>query len=237
MTFFPLRRMQAPDMRAFRSLYLCKTLKTLSAHNSNPIITYYTTPNLPRFPKKFHSTPYRRFPPSTAADETTAFGWSVFPNSQPPVDSPSRQTPTVEAVYDPISGHIVTNRHYNGSKEVDPGVEKAETAPPVEVGSRVYGDVIGSSSVRSSIKKKGKSRSVHVCESCGYSDGQWWGTCKQCGEVGTMKRFTTESADRRVSGVQVSENAVRSWLPKDAAPVRLTDVYDRVDDLNWRIPL
>lgn len=107
----------------------------------------------------------------------------------------------------------------------------------MEVGSRVYGDVIGSSSARSSIKKKGKSRSVHVCSNCGYSDGQWWGTCKQCGEVGTMKRFTTESADQKVTGMQVSENAVRSWLPRESIPIKLTDVYGRIDDSNWRIPL
>ncbi|KAK4395183.1 DNA repair protein RadA [Sesamum angolense] len=119
-------------------------------------------------------------------------------------------------------------------------LKKAENPPNVEVGTRVYGDIIGSSSVSSSIRKKGKSRIVYVCESCGYSDGQWWGTCKQCEETGTMKQFTTESANRKVSGIQVSENVVRSWLPKVAGgptPIKLTDVYGQIDESNWRIPL
>ncbi|KAL9156921.1 hypothetical protein ABFS82_09G111800 [Erythranthe guttata] len=224
--------MQVSDMRAFRSIHLCKTLQTISTGNPNPIITCCRSRNNPLFTKKSH----RRFLSTATADESsTASSWSAFPNSQPPADSASPKTPTVQTIYDPTTGRVVTKREYNVSKEV----EKSESTPPaVDVGSRVYGDVIGSSSARSSsMKKKGKSRSVHVCESCGYSDGQWWGTCKQCGEVGTMKRFTTESVDRKVSGMQVSENAVRSWLPKDTAPVKLTDVYGRIDDSNWRIPL
>lgn len=55
-----------------------------------------------------------------------------------------------------------------------------------------------------------------------------------------MKRFSTETADRKVSGIQVSENVMRSWLPKEASgptPIKLTDVYGQIDESNWRIPL
>ncbi|KAK6125122.1 hypothetical protein DH2020_041135 [Rehmannia glutinosa] len=168
--------------------------------------------------------------------KSTASSWSAFP-SPPPVESPSRQTPTVETVYDPTSGRVVTKRESNGGKELDRGVEKGEDISSVEVTSRVYRDVKGSSSVSSSIRRKGKSRSVFVCESCGYSDGQWWGTCRECGEIGTMKRCTTESADEKVNGTQVSENVVRSWLPKEATPVRLSEVSSRIDESNWRLSL
>ncbi|KAL0319323.1 UNVERIFIED_CONTAM: DNA repair protein RadA [Sesamum angustifolium] len=232
--------MQTTDMRAFRSLHLCKNLRTLSSLYPNPIITCNKSRNYPQFPKKFHSTRHRRFPSSTSADESAASSWSVFPHSPPPVDSPSQQNATVQTVYDPPTGRLLTKREYNGGEESGPGVEKAENPPNVEVGTRVYGDIIGSSSVSSSIRKKGKSRIVYVCESCGYSDGQWWGTCKQCEETGTMKQFTTESANRKVSGIQVSENMVRSWLPKVAGgptPIKLTDVYGQIDESNWRIPL
>ncbi|KAK6125147.1 hypothetical protein DH2020_041113 [Rehmannia glutinosa] len=66
---------------------------------------------------------------------------------------------------------------------------------------------------------------------------KWWGTCRECGEIGTMKRCTTESADEKVNGTQVSENVVRSWLPKEATPVRLSEVSSRIDESNWRISL
>ncbi|XP_057773243.1 uncharacterized protein LOC130992573 [Salvia miltiorrhiza] len=231
--------MQALDMLTLQSLLLRRTLRFLSIQNPNPTITCCKSPNYPRFPKKFHSTPQRHFPSTAAADEPTTYGWSALHNPPPPpIDSISQQTPAVQTVYDPATGRLVTKRERYGAKEPESGGAKADIKPIAEVGSRVYGDVIGSSSARSSsIKKKGKSRSVHVCSNCGYSDGQWWGTCKQCGEVGTMKRFTTESAGQKVTGMRASENAVRSWVPRDAAPVKLTDVYGRVDNSNWRIPL
>ncbi|KAG6395762.1 hypothetical protein SASPL_141886 [Salvia splendens] len=227
-------------MLSLRSLHLHRTLRFLSFQNPNPIITCCIPPNSPQSPQKFHSTPQCHFPSTTAAaDEPTTYGWSALHSPPPPpASSTPQQTPAVQTVYDPATGRLVTKRDRHGAKEPESGGAKAEIKPIAEVGSRAYGDVIGSSSVRSSgIKKKKKSRSVHVCSSCGHSDGQWWGTCKQCGEVGTMKRFTTESAGQKVTGVRVSDNAVRSWVPREAAPVKLTDVYSRVDNSNWRIPL
>lgn len=226
-------------MRAIRSLYVCKTLRLISDQNRNLIITCCRYRDYPQLPKKIHSTPQPRFPSSTAANESTAPTWSAFPISTPtptPVESPSRETPAVQAAYDPTTGGVVIKREHNGSKELDSGTAKTENISSTEMGNKVYADVIGSSSVRSSTKK-GKTRSVHVCSNCGYSDGQWWGTCKQCGEVGTMKLFTTENAEQKTRGMQVSENAVRSWFQKETAPIKLTDVYSRVSDTKWRISL
>ncbi|KAF8388892.1 hypothetical protein HHK36_025573 [Tetracentron sinense] len=90
-------------------------------------------------------------------------------------------------------------------------------------------------------KNKGKSKTCWVCSSCGNSSGQWWGTCHSCRLVGTMKEFSqSENIDSKVRGFDVSENAVRSWLPQQAAelrPQRLTDVNKGINQLKWRIPL
>lgn len=96
--------------------------------------------------------------------------------------------------------------------------------------------------------KKGKSRAVWVCEVCGNEDGQWWGTCRACDKVGTMKRFSVEEGGgggggngSKVSGFEVSENAVRAWLPQKRAgevqPLKLKDVSRGLSGVDWRIPL
>ncbi|KAL6554300.1 hypothetical protein OROMI_019973 [Orobanche minor] len=234
---------QASDMRAFRSPHFHKILRTLSnqSSNPNPVITCCKCRNYPGLSKNFHSTPHSRFPASTAANETTASSWSAFPSlATADADPSSRETPAVETVYDPTTGCVVTKRESHGAgKELDPGIRKDEDTSSVEVTSRVYRDAIRSSTVSSSVRKKAKSRSVYVCESCGYSDGQWWGTCRECEETGTMKRYTTESADeKKMSETQTSVNIEKkSWLPKEATPIRLSDVCNRIDESNWRIPL
>lgn len=48
-------------------------------------------------------------------------------------------------------------------------------------------------------KKKGKVKTSWVCESCGHSEGQWWGSCRACNKVGTMRRFS-EGSSEFVSG-------------------------------------
>ncbi|KAK4590844.1 hypothetical protein RGQ29_021152 [Quercus rubra] len=81
-------------------------------------------------------------------------------------------------------------------------------------------------------KKKGKARFSWVCADCGHSDGQWWGTCRQCNAVGTLKRFSEGGS------AEVSEG--KTWLsPKagESRPMRLTDVNRGINQLNWRIPL
>ncbi|EEF29471.1 hypothetical protein RCOM_1318350 [Ricinus communis] len=92
-------------------------------------------------------------------------------------------------------------------------------------------------------RKKGKSKVIYVCESCGNEDGQWWGICRSCGKAGTMKQFSDRddrSGNSKVSGAEVTENMVRSWLPQkvsETQPLRLKDVNQRMNHLSWRIPL
>ncbi|XP_050285948.1 uncharacterized protein LOC126725329 [Quercus robur] len=81
-------------------------------------------------------------------------------------------------------------------------------------------------------KKKGKARFSWVCADCGHSDGQWWGTCRECNAVGTLKRFSEGGS------AEVSEG--KTWLSHKAGgsrPMRLTDVNRGINQLNWRIPL
>lgn len=92
-------------------------------------------------------------------------------------------------------------------------------------------------------RKKGKSKVCWVCSDCGYSDGQWWGACRECNKVGTMKQFSAGESGNggsRVSGFEVTDNVVRSWLPQqptEVQPLRLTDVNRGINQMNWRIPL
>ncbi|GAB4850357.1 hypothetical protein Ancab_029659 [Ancistrocladus abbreviatus] len=90
-------------------------------------------------------------------------------------------------------------------------------------------------------KKKGKSKVQWVCSNCGNSHGQWWGSCTACHQVGTVKQFSaSEDVESGVNGFEISENAMRSWLPEQAMhsrPVRLKDVICGMNQLEWRIPL
>ncbi|WCJ39694.1 DNA repair protein RadA [Euphorbia peplus] len=91
-------------------------------------------------------------------------------------------------------------------------------------------------------RKKVKSKIVYVCNSCGYTDGQWWGYCRECKTAGAMKQFSERDTGNgsNVSGSQISENMVRSWLPSkagDAQPVRLIDVNKSMNQLAWRFSL
>ncbi|XP_021902895.1 uncharacterized protein LOC110818357 isoform X2 [Carica papaya] len=92
-------------------------------------------------------------------------------------------------------------------------------------------------------KKKVKEKVSWVCTECGHSEGQWWGSCRECNSVGTVKQFTeaSESGDNgKGRGLEFSANAVRSWLPQqatDVQPRRLTDINRGLNQLEWRIPL
>lgn len=61
--------------------------------------------------------------------------------------------------------------------------------------------------------------------------------------MGTMKQFSAGESGNggsRVSGFEVSDNVVRSWLPQqptEVQPLRLTDVNRGINQMNWRIPL
>nr|GFD29124.1 ATP-dependent peptidase [Tanacetum cinerariifolium] len=81
------------------------------------------------------------------------------------------------------------------------------------------------------------------CSDCGWSDGQWWGICKECGSSATMREFKEVVVDDggKTSGFQVSEKIMQGWFGKGGAgenvPLRLTDVNKGVNHLNWRFPL
>lgn len=90
-------------------------------------------------------------------------------------------------------------------------------------GSLGFGDIMGN-------KKKGKGNSVSwVCADCGHTEGQWWGMCRSCESVGTMKRFSEgDSGNGRV---------VEPQKPEQVQPKRLRDVNKEIGQLNRRIPL
>ncbi|KAG8643358.1 DNA repair protein RadA isoform X3 [Manihot esculenta] len=125
--------------------------------------------------------------------------------------------------YSNDNGDFLNERRYGGLKKAD---LLKEVGPGKIVGSR----------------KKGKTKITYVCENCGYEDGQWWGICRECRLAGTMKQFIERDVESgtKVTGMEVSENAVRSWLPQkvgEAHPLKLKDINQRMDQLNWRIPL
>lgn len=92
----------------------------------------------------------------------------------------------------------------------------------------------------------GKVKTHWVCYDCGYTAGQWWGTCPSCNMVGTMKEFHEAKASDAVdssklrSGLSVSEDAMRTWLPQRAdqlQPVKLSEVNSGFNEKGWRFPL
>ncbi|XP_010442516.1 PREDICTED: uncharacterized protein LOC104725547 [Camelina sativa] len=88
--------------------------------------------------------------------------------------------------------------------------------------------------------KKGKSKTVWVCESCGHSGGQWRGSCRACHKVGTMKRFSDGShLSSKATGSGLQEATGLSWLPDQAGvqPNRLTDVIRGITQQQWRFSL
>ncbi|KAG2331719.1 hypothetical protein Bca52824_002899 [Brassica carinata] len=88
-------------------------------------------------------------------------------------------------------------------------------------------------------KKKGKVKTSWVCESCGHSEGQWWGSCRACNKVGTMRRFSEGPESRASGGGGGSEGAGLAWLPEQgvAQPLKLSSVIDGITHQQWRISL
>ncbi|KAI5413872.1 hypothetical protein KIW84_058128 [Lathyrus oleraceus] len=92
----------------------------------------------------------------------------------------------------------------------------------------------------------GKVKTHWVCYDYGYTAGQWWGTCPSCNMVGTMKELHEAKASDAVdssklrSGLSVSEDAMRTWLPQRAdqlQPVKLSEVNSGFNEKGWRFPL
>lgn len=120
----------------------------------------------------------------------------------------------------------------NGVGEFERG-EGVRSVKNANAGTKLFGGIARS-------KKKGKVKTSWVCSNCGESFGQWWGECRSCNEMGTLKQFSETNDDGKVSGFEVSEKVVRSWMPLEAGevgPTRLTDVNRGINWTERRIPL
>ncbi|KAJ3709025.1 hypothetical protein LUZ61_012730 [Rhynchospora tenuis] len=88
--------------------------------------------------------------------------------------------------------------------------------------------------------KSGKAKILYGCDNCGIELSQWWGVCPKCG-VGTVVERGPDMSDVNPKrGAEVSEAAVRSWLPHkagSAVPKTLAEVNMGRDQTDWRIPL
>lgn len=159
-------------------------------------------------------------------DETKALGdpdrnpspdfWNPFADSLEIPESAEKSQ--ISTVSDPVQGSIVTKVDEGGLKPKEQ--EKVRVSP---IGKR----------------RNWKTRVSWVCESCGATTGQWWGSCPSCHLMGTVKQFS-ESEVSKARGAEVSEAAVRSWLlqkPGDLVPQSLKEVNKGRKNSEWRLPL
>lgn len=232
--------MQLSDMKSLRTIFYSRKYFLISCRsrlNPNSSLFHYAG----RFNRAQLST--------TAVDA---------PNADRPENENGRN---VWTIYDPVTSrlHIQRVKSSSDRNEPEPSIgietfggssrnangvedltgEKApESARKVGFGAGSIcrpnlGKVVG-------VKKK-KSKVSWVCSNCGHNEGQWWGTCRSCDMVGTMKQFSEgEDSGGGSRGFEVSENVVRAWLPKQATdvhPLRLTDVNRGINTLDWRLPL
>ncbi|CAK9202977.1 unnamed protein product [Sphagnum troendelagicum] len=161
---------------------------------------------------------------------------------------PCRQFNNNEAAFLSISEPLCTNKTQKMS---------IVTAAAASNGSRGLGGL--------GRKKSGSKSKVHwVCENCGESYSQWWGECKNCKEMNTLKQFTEHlstagkgggAAARAVEhlGAGSVMNVVqsksdgepnsqkaggRAWLANvGGGPQRLSDIAKGRSQLHWRLPL
>lgn len=129
------------------------------------------------------------------------------------------EKPQISTVYDPRRGNLVT--------EANEEVKKPKEQEKVRV------SMVGT-------RKTGRSRVSWVCENCGATTGQWWGSCPTCHLLGTVKQFSESSEVSKARGAEVSEAAVRSWFPqnvRDVVPQSLKEVNKARKQSEWRIPL
>ncbi|KAI8544526.1 hypothetical protein RHMOL_Rhmol08G0304100 [Rhododendron molle] len=247
--------MQVSDMRALKTLYSLH-LRNLASYRPPSLISCHNSPLNPRkflHRKTIHSTSHR----CNESGWTTSNAWDNSNNhagSRPEKTSPSG----VAAVYDPISGRLVTRRGGPQSVPEDREPESSSVGGDEDAyRERTYGNVIrreslgGGGSENQGLgsggrgvyvnRKKGKGKVAWVCSSCGHSEGQWWGACRACSSVGTIVKFVEGVYDEgKMSGFEVSENVVRTWFPNqgtETVPLRLTDVNRGVNQTEWRIPL
>ncbi|CAH9076850.1 unnamed protein product [Cuscuta europaea] len=232
---------QVAGMRSSRALYFQKHIFNLCSNSSllNPAQTSRTNSKSHVFYRNLWSTPRRMVSEESPAVSPDVNGWGAG----------SKENSGIETFYDATTGRLVTRRKRShdetSEKEAALTAESGSSSNFVgssqyvfESDSRVYGEVVGN---KGGLKRgKGKKiKPVWVCSDCGYTDGQWWGVCKECNSVNTLKRFS-QGADRPTGGFGISENVMRSWLPhqrEKSMPMKLSDVNKGMNQCNWRIPL
>ncbi|GAV75927.1 AAA_25 domain-containing protein/ChlI domain-containing protein [Cephalotus follicularis] len=206
-------------------IHQMKTLRSLYAHkNLFNIIS-------PKISRQIHSTITLRL--SSDAES----GSSINPDTN---DHRNQTRPRVWSNYDPATVGLTTKTTNNNSQYPQPDSSNVDGGISLESVNSTKGRNTGGTSR----KKGGKTKVSWVCGDCGNVEGQWWGKCPSCGEGGTMKQFSEGESGSggggKVSGFEFSENAVRPWLPQNAAevhPMRLTDVNRGINHEKWRIPL
>ncbi|XP_039161464.1 DNA repair protein RadA [Eucalyptus grandis] len=217
--------MQASEMRALRTL--CTHNHLLHPTSKPTSLAYFKPLQNPRLYRGIHSTNRRLL----SRDPGLA------PLSSGSESEASDAAPGVGNVYDPSARWV---RSSGGEAGSGPESEARSRNGEIPEERKYFG---GGRSSYGGSGKKGRKRSCWVCSECGYTDGQWWGSCRSCRSAGTMKQFTVEEnggGSEKVRGFEVSENAVRTWLPRRAGeerPLRLTDVNRGLNQLEWRIPL
>lgn len=147
-----------------------------------------------------------------------------------------------------IYGNVVAKQRISDHSDED---EETEDEKPSESENETMMMNLKNRSIvrtRTTAAKRGtgKVKTQWVCYDCGYTAGQWWGTCPSCNMVGTMKEFHEAKANDAVdssklrSGLSVSEDAMRTWLPQRAdqlQPVKLSEVNSGFNEKGWRFPL
>ena len=134
------------------------------------------------------------------------------------------------------------------------------TTAMASTGSRDFASIRG--------KKTGQKTKVNwVCENCGESYAQWWGSCKNCKGMNTLKEFREPvgnagkrggAAARAVENLSLASvrheiktkvdygglrnsprSGSRAWLENVGSngPQRLSDVAKGHSKLHWRLPL
>ncbi|KAK3028900.1 hypothetical protein RJ639_039909 [Escallonia herrerae] len=259
-------------MRALRSIIGAhKRLLNPTSHSQPSVCRLSSVPRTKslaaKFSRHFQSTPEKfvhlnniEAAAAAATDgpigSTGSSSWSSTSSSNNEAD------PSVYTVYDPITGGLAAKRWprsgedqlYSSSSDGDvnaPDLSSLGYEDASQKG-RVYGSVAAKASNAGQRPKyrdnyggrNGKKKKItFVCSDCGYSDGQWWGSCRSCNSVGTMKQFSERESGGGGSGTtgfEASENVVRSWLPSqlvEAFPLRLTDVNKGINHVDWRISL
>lgn len=156
--------------------------------------------------------------------------WSVF--------APVSRTPATPKVSKSSDGQESGSETEMGSSSLGNGVNEIEKGKAKRSVGKVNSGT-GSVSGRGTLKNgKGKVKTYWVCSDCGETHGQWVGRCRSCGVYNTLKQFSDRDDGGKVSGIGVSEEAVRSWLPRgEVQPVRLKDVNRGISWKDRRIPL